>query len=100
MREEVFGPVVCAVPFTDPEEVVAVANNTTFGLAAAVWTRDLNKAHRLAAALQAGMVFVNTYHTYDLSMPFGGYKQSGWGREFGKQGIEVFTEVKSVFVKC
>ncbi len=100
MREEIFGPVVCAVPFTDPAEVAATANDTTYGLAAAVWTRDLHKAHKLAAELRAGTVFVNNYHNYDLALPFGGYKQSGWGREFGKEGIEAYTEVKSVVMRA
>jgi len=99
MREEIFGPVVCVVPFEDPQEIVATANNTPYGLAAAVWTRDVSKAHRLAAEMKAGIVFVNCFHTYDVAVPFGGYKQSGWGREFGRAGVEEFTEVKSVYMK-
>ncbi|HVF09461.1 MAG TPA: aldehyde dehydrogenase family protein [Abditibacteriaceae bacterium] len=99
MREEIFGPVVCVVPFEDPNEIVATANNTPYGLAAAVWTRDVGKAHRLAAAMKAGIVFVNCFHVYDVAVPFGGYKQSGWGREFGRAGIEEYTEVKSVYMK-
>lgn len=96
MREEVFGPVVAAVPFKSVEEVVAAANHTTYGLAAGVWTRDLQKAHRVAHALKAGTVWINTYHVYDNALPFGGYKQSGWGRELGKDALEHYTETKSV----
>jgi phenylacetaldehyde dehydrogenase len=96
MREEVSGPVVAAVPFKSVEEVVAAANHTTYGLAAGVWTRDLQQAHQVAHALKAGTVWVNTYHVYDNALPFGGYKQSGWGRELGKDALEHYTETKSV----
>jgi len=84
-REEIFGPVVCAIPFDSSEEIVPAANNTNYGLAAGVFTRDLSKAHRTAARLRAGTVWVNTYHVFDAAMPFGGYKESGWGREMGHQ---------------
>jgi phenylacetaldehyde dehydrogenase len=96
IREEVFGPVVAAIPFHDFEEVVTMANDTTYGLAAGVWTRDVQKAHRVARALQAGTVWVNTYHVYDNALPFGGYKQSGWGRELGRDALDPYTETKSV----
>ena len=96
MEEEIFGPVVCAVPFTDPEEVIRQANNSIYGLAAAVWTRDVQKAHRLASELRAGTVWVNCYNIFDAAMPFGGYKQSGWGRELGAEAIELYTETKAV----
>jgi len=96
VQEEIFGPVVVATPFKDPEEVLPVANDTIYGLAAGVWTRDISKAHRLAAELRAGTVWINCYNTFDAAMPFGGYKQSGWGREMGKEVLELYTEVKSV----
>ncbi len=96
VREEIFGPVVTVMPFSDVDDLVAKANNTPFGLAAAVWTRDIKKAHRTAAALRAGTVWINCYGVLDSAMPFGGYKQSGWGREMGKEMLELYTEVKSV----
>jgi phenylacetaldehyde dehydrogenase len=96
VREEIFGPVVTAIPFHEPEEVVASANHTVYGLAAAVWTRDISKAHRIAAKLRAGTVWINCYNVFDPALPFGGYKQSGWGREMGKDAMELYTETKAV----
>ncbi|RMF81586.1 MAG: aldehyde dehydrogenase family protein [Chloroflexi bacterium] len=97
-REEIFGPVVCAMPFDDPDEIVKRANATEYGLAAGVWTRDLARAHRMAAALQAGTVWINTWGDTDAASPFGGYKQSGHGREMGKEALDLYTEVKSVWI--
>jgi phenylacetaldehyde dehydrogenase len=96
VREEIFGPVVTVMPFSDIDDLVAKANNTPYGLAAAVWTRDIKKAHRIASELRAGTVWINCYGVLDSAMPFGGYKQSGWGREMGHQMLDLYTEVKSV----
>jgi phenylacetaldehyde dehydrogenase len=91
-REEIFGPVVCVIPFDEPEEFVVRANDTEYGLAAGVFTRDLQKAHKTAALLRAGTVWVNTYNDNDPALPFGGYKQSGWGREMGHAVLENYLE--------
>ncbi|MEQ1514450.1 MAG: aldehyde dehydrogenase family protein [Lysobacteraceae bacterium] len=99
VQEEIFGPVVSVVPFKSMAEVTTLANDTRYGLAAGVWSRDLKKAHRMVRALNAGTVWVNCYHTVDPSMPFGGWRESGWGREFGRVGVESFTELKSVALK-
>ena len=98
VTEEIFGPVVAAIPFDDPEEIVPAANDSVYGLVAGVWTRDVSKAHRVAAHLKAGTVWVNTYNIFDASMPFGGYKQSGWGRELGQAAVLEYTQTKSVCV--
>ncbi len=98
VREEIFGPVVCAMPFDDPDEILPIANDTNYGLAAGVFTRDISKAHRMAARLRAGTVWINTYHVFDAAQPFGGYKESGWGREMGHQVLENYLETKAVCV--
>jgi len=96
VQEEIFGPVVAAIPFSDPAEVMVKANDSTYGLAAGIWTKDVSKAHRMAAQLRAGTVWINCYNVFDAAMPFGGYKQSGWGREMGHDALEMYTETKAV----
>jgi len=97
-REEIFGPVLAAIEFADVDEAIARANQSNYGLAAAVWTKDIKKAHYVARKLQAGTVWVNTYNVYDTAAPFGGYKQSGFGREMSQHAIEHYTQIKSVWV--
>jgi phenylacetaldehyde dehydrogenase len=93
--EEIFGPVVTVRPF-ERGGLPPDANRTNYGLAAGVWTSDLSKAHRTAKALRAGTVWINCYNVFDAALPFGGYKESGWGREMGAEALELYTEVKSV----
>ena len=95
-RGEIFGPVVAAMPFDDPEEILPRANNSEYGLAAAVWTRDIGKAHRTAEHLRAGTVWINCYNIFDAALPFGGYKQSGWGREMGHDALNLYTQTKAI----
>jgi aldehyde dehydrogenase (NAD+) len=97
-REEIFGPVLSVIPFKDADDAVAQGNATFYGLAAAVWTRDVAKALRIARALRAGTVWVNAYNLYDAALPFGGFRESGFGRELGQAGLELYTELKSVWV--
>lgn len=98
VNEEIFGPVAVSIPFSSEEEVIDAANDSNYGLAAALWTKDVSRAHRVASRLQAGSVWVNTYHALDSQLPFGGYHQSGWGRELGPESIELYTQVKSVTI--
>ena len=97
-REEIFGPVLAAIEFADVDEAIARANDSMYGLAAGVWTRDIKKAHYVASRLEAGTVWVNTYNVYDTAAPFGGYKQSGFGREMGQHALDFYTQTKTVWV--
>ncbi len=103
VREEIFGPVVVAMPFDDINDEIAkiakAANNTKYGLAAGIWTKDVAKAQLLARKIKAGTVWINCYNVFDASLPFGGYKQSGWGREMGQEAIELYTQTKSVVMR-
>jgi phenylacetaldehyde dehydrogenase len=96
VTEEIFGPVVAAAPFESADELVERANNNPYGLAAAVWTKDISKAHQIAHELRAGTVWINCYNIFDAAMPFGGYKESGWGREMGHDALELYTETKAI----
>jgi aldehyde dehydrogenase (NAD+) len=97
-QEEIFGPVLAAIRFKEPEEAVTIANGTIYGLVAAVWTKDIKLAHRLAGEIKAGSVWINTYNGFDTGSPFGGYKQSGFGRDLGSYALDQYTNVKSVWV--
>ncbi len=96
VQEEIFGPVVAALPFNADDGPITAANDSIYGLAAGIWTRDISKAHRTAKRLKAGSVWINQYNGFDTAMPFGGYKQSGWGRELGASAIDLYTQTKAV----
>jgi phenylacetaldehyde dehydrogenase len=102
VREEIFGPVVVAMPFSSKDDMSALAccaNDTSYGLAAGIWTKDISKAHRLAKMIKAGTVWVNCYNVFDAALPFGGYKESGWGREMGHAALDAYTQTKSVCIQ-
>jgi phenylacetaldehyde dehydrogenase len=98
VREEIFGPVLVVSPFKDTEALLREANDSEYGLAAGIWTRDIAKAHQLSAQLKAGTTWINCYNVFDAALPFGGYKQSGWGREMGLEAVELYLETKSVCI--
>jgi len=97
-KEEIFGPVLAVLPFDSVEDVAEIADDTEFGLAAGIWTRDIGKAHALASRIRAGTVWINTYNRFDAASPYGGYKQSGFGRENGRAVLDELTQLKSVWV--
>jgi len=97
-QEEIFGPVVSVISFKDEEDLIRQANDTVYGLSAGIWTRDITRAHRFAKEIKAGVVWINTYNMFNAASPFGGYKQSGYGREMGRHALDLYTQVKSVWV--
>ena len=97
-QEEIFGPVLAVTPFETPEEALQIAHDTRYGLAAGVWSKDVGKALGFAKQLRAGTVWVNTYNLYDPGLPFGGFNESGFGRDLGKDALAAYTETKSVWV--
>jgi acyl-CoA reductase-like NAD-dependent aldehyde dehydrogenase len=98
VREEIFGPVLAAMPWSDLDDLIAKANDTEYGLAAGIWTSNLKNAHLVAEGLRAGSVWINCYDVVDPATPFGGFKQSGWGREHGRHAMELYSEVKSTWI--
>jgi acyl-CoA reductase-like NAD-dependent aldehyde dehydrogenase len=97
-QEEIFGPVVSVITFKDEDDLIKQANETIYGLSAGIWTHDITRAHRFAKEIRAGVVWINTFNMFNAASPFGGYKQSGYGREMGKHALELYTQVKSVWV--
>jgi phenylacetaldehyde dehydrogenase len=100
VQEEIFGPVLTAMPFKELDaDLIRLANDTVYGLAAGIWTKDISKAHTLAAQIKAGTVWINCYNVFDAALPFGGYKQSGWGREMGEAVLDNYTQTKAITVR-
>ena len=99
MREEVFGPIVAVVPFRDEADAIALANDTIYGLSGSIWTRDGARALRVARAMETGVLSINSNSSVRVSTPFGGFKQSGYGRELGPHALEAYTEVKTIYYK-
>ena len=97
-QEEIFGPVTSVITFSDEEDLVKQANDTIYGLSAGIWTKDITRAHRFAREIHAGTIWINTFNMFNAASPFGGFKQSGYGREMGKHALELYTHVKSVWV--
>ena len=97
-REEIFGPVLAVIPFDGEDEAVALANDSPYGLAAGLWTKDLKRGHRVAHRLDAGTVWVNAFNRYDTATPFGGYKESGFGRDMGGEALDGYLQTKSVWI--
>jgi acyl-CoA reductase-like NAD-dependent aldehyde dehydrogenase len=97
-QEEIFGPVVSVITFKDEGDLLKQANDTIYGLSAGIWTRDMTRAHRFAKEIHAGVIWINTFNMFNAASPFGGYKQSGYGREMGKHALDMYTQVKSVWV--
>jgi aldehyde dehydrogenase (NAD+) len=97
-QQEIFGPVLCVLPFSDERDLITQANDTVYGLACGIWTRDFQRAWRVARTIQAGNIWINTYRQNSIATPFGGYKQSGLGRERGPQGLRQYQHVKAIYI--
>ena len=98
VREEIFGPVLVASPYDDIEEVIARANDTPYGLGASIWSRDISTIHKIAPRIRAGTVWVNCHNVIDAALPFGGFKESGWGRENGIEAVRSYTETQTIVI--